>query len=120
MAFGTIQEEILFTALDFGAKLIFTLSVLLINFTVFDNAVEVRLELVQDYLAREIHKKNVVRGGAWSRASWAGGGTHPLDLSAGGEPPSTRKGSLYSGSIQWERWIGMVRDNKKQMKEVFG
>jgi len=53
-------EEILFTALDFGAKLIFTLSVLLINFTVFDNAVEVRLELVQDYLAREIHKKNVI------------------------------------------------------------
>merc|ERR1719199_888150 len=51
-------EEILFTALDFGAKLIFTLSVLLINFTVFDNAVEARLELVQEYLAREIHRNS--------------------------------------------------------------
>jgi hypothetical protein len=59
MHFG--QEEILFTALDFGAKLIFTLSVLLINFTVFDNAVEARLELVQEYLAREIHRKKEVR-----------------------------------------------------------
>lgn len=75
MHFG--QEEILFTALDFGAKLIFTLSVLLINFTVFDNAVEARLELVQEYLAREIHRKSQVRIAPCTRftKSWANTGS---------------------------------------------
>lgn len=49
-------EEILFTVLDFSAKFVYTLSVLVVNFTSFDHAVEVRLEMAQEYLAREVNR----------------------------------------------------------------
>ena len=55
------QEEILFTVLDFSAKFVYTLSVLVVNFTLFDQAVEVRLEMAQEYLALEVNRNADVR-----------------------------------------------------------